>query len=308
MKKTAIMFPGQGSQFVGMGKELFEESPEVRANFQLASQVLGKDISKIMFEGPEETLQETDNTQPAIFLVSISFLDKLKDKDLNIVYFLGHSLGEITAYYASGIFNLETALKVIKNRSQAMLNTYKNQAGMAAVIGAELKLIETVVNNVNKSEPAFIANYNSNEQIVISGSLKGVEAATAELKANGVRKIIPLKVNGPFHTPLMEKASSEFARFLDTINFQEPHTPVILNRTSTPETNVNALKDNLPLQIQSSVRWLQSIEFVAKEVDCLIECGPGKVLTGLAKKILKDKEIIHANEFVNEPIAKWEIF
>ena len=304
MKKTAIMFPGQGSQFVGMGKELFEESPEVRANFQLASQVLGKDISKIMFEGPEETLQETDNTQPAIFLVSISFLDKLKDKDLNIVYFLGHSLGEITAYYASGIFNLETALKVIKNRSQAMLNTYKNQAGMAAVIGAELKLIETVVNNVNKSEPAFIANYNSNEQIVISGSLKGVEAATAELKANGVRKIIPLKVNGPFHTPLMEKASSEFARFLDTINFQEPHTPVILNRTSTPETNVNALKDNLPLQIQSSVRWLQSIEFVAKEVDCLIECGPGKVLTGLAKKILKDKEIIHANEFVNEPIAK----
>lgn len=300
MRKTAIMFPGQGSQFVGMGKELFEESQKVRANFQAASQVLGKDISKIMFEGPEETLQETDNTQPAIFLVSISLLDKLKDKNINIVYFLGHSLGEITAYYASGIFNLETALKVIKNRSQAMLNTYKNQAGMAAVIGAELKLIETVVNNVSKSEPVFIANYNSNEQIVISGSLKGVEAATAELKANGVRKIIPLKVNGPFHTPLMEKASSEFARFLDTINFQEPHTPVILNRTSTPETNINALKDNLPLQIQSSVRWLQSIEFAAKEVDCLIECGPGKVLTGLAKKILKDKEIIHANEFVKE--------
>ncbi|MFA5878628.1 MAG: ACP S-malonyltransferase [Candidatus Margulisiibacteriota bacterium] len=291
MRKAAIVFPGQGSQFVGMGKELFENSQTVRDYFQSANEILGKDLAKIMFEGPEETLQETDNTQVAIFLVSISLLDIIKKQDYDISFYAGHSLGEITAYYASGVFDFATALKVIKKRGQAMLTSYLEPAGMAAVIGADLNLLEIVVAEVNKTVPVFIANYNSLEQIVISGSLAGVEAASTILKEKGIRKIIPLKVKGPFHTPLMQKASSEFSEFLESISFISALKPIILNRTAQAETNITVLKENLPLQICSSVKWLQSVNYLADKVDCFIECGPGKVLTGLIKKIAKDKEV-----------------
>ena len=287
MKSIGIVFPGQGSQKVGMGKELYETFPEVRAIFDQANEVLGRDIAKICFEGPDEELLKTVNAQPAIFLVSASLLSLLEKEGVSYNYVAGHSLGELTAYYAAGVFDLETALTVIQERGQSMADSFpQEKSGMVAVMGMEVDALESVL-SAYQSTPVVIANYNCPGQLIVSGEKQGLDNAVAELKSKGA-KVIPLKVSGAFHSPLMQKASDRLNVFLDSIEFKNASVPIILNRTGLPESDGASLKQNLVKQVVSSVQWIDSMTYMSKQVEGIVECGQGKVLTGLNKKILSD--------------------
>jgi [acyl-carrier-protein] S-malonyltransferase len=284
MKKSGIIFPGQGSQKVGMGKDLYDADPSVKEMFDLANKILGRDITSICFEGPKETLTLTANAQPCIFLVSIILFERLKKILPTPTFLAGHSLGEITAYVAAGAIDFETALRVIDKRGRAMANAFPSEkSAMAAVIGKSPDEIRALISEFAEA-PVVAANLNAPTQTVISGEIEGVQAAIAKLKENGA-KVIPLNVSGAFHSPLMGPASDELSIFLQDIKFRNAQIPIILNRTATAETSASELKENLPLQVISSVRWTESIETMASSVDMIIECGPGRVLSGLAKKI-----------------------
>ena len=286
---TGWIFPGQGAQHVGMGQELAQQDADIQALFDQADEVLGRKISTICFDGPEDELKQTQNAQTGIFLVSAAWLIKLKKAGLSPSVLAGHSLGELSAYYAAGVFDLKTALDVIRFRGDAMAKAYpSDDSAMAAVMSVEVGAIaEAVANHQDKN--VVIANYNCPTQIVISGTKAGVQAVSDDLKAGGAKRIIPLNVSGAFHSPLMAKAADEFAGFLADQTFQDATTPIILNRTAQAETKADALKANLSEQVKSSVRWTESIQTMAKTVDAVIEVGPGRVLSGLVKKI--DREL-----------------
>ena len=292
MSRLAIVFPGQGSQKVGMGKDIYQEFAEVRDIFQEASDILQKDMALICFEGPEEIMKQTENTQPGIFLVSISLWEILKKRGLKPELVAGHSLGEIAAYYAAEVIDLKTALELIKVRGQAMANSYPSQdSAMAAVMGLSEGQISQVLSSME--ELAVMANYNSPEQIVISGTKKGVELASQRLQEIGAKRVLVLNVSGAFHSPLMQKASDELAKFLQNKQFYDAKIPVVLNRTAQAETKQSILKENLSLQVSSPVQWVKSVQYMQNSIDTMIECGPGKVLSGLVKRI--NKEIITVN-------------
>ncbi len=290
MSRVAWIFPGQGSQYVGMGKDLFDQYGSVRALFNQASEIAGKDLAKLCFEGPEEDLIKTENAQVGIFLVSAAVVNVLRESGQKPIYLAGHSLGELTAYYAAGVFDLATAIRLILARGAAMAASFPSEkSAMAAVMGLEP---DKIVEVVKAFEPnAVVANFNSAGQLVISGEVAAVAEASEALKTAGAKRLIPLKVSGAFHSPFMQNASDTFKEVLEPVVFDNASAPIILNRTAEPETIADRLKENLPLQLKSSVKWMQSVSYLSGAVDLIVECGPGKVLAGLVKKTAPDIEV-----------------
>lgn len=286
--KKAYVFPGQGAQYPGMGKELYDNYPLAKEMMNKANEILGFDILKIMFEGTEQDLMQTKVTQPAIFIHSVTLANILYD-NFKPDMVAGHSLGEFSALVAAKAMTYEDGLKLVFARAMAMQKACEiHPSTMAAVIGLDETTVEEVLSTITE-EIVVPANYNTIGQIVISGSMKGIELAMEKLKAAGAKRVLPLKVGGAFHSPLMEPARLELENAIDKTPFQTPICPIYQNVSALPSTEPMQIKLNLINQLTSPVRWTQTIKNMindgAKE---FIEVGPGNVLQGLIKKISPD--------------------
>ncbi|CDO02269.1 Malonyl CoA-acyl carrier protein transacylase [Oceanobacillus picturae] len=288
MKKVAFMFPGQGSQAVGMGKDIFDEFSDAQQLYQEADQVLNKNLSELMFKGPKEELTETENAQPALLLSSIALHSLLLKEEIQPVMAVGHSLGEYSALVAAGALSIEEALPLVATRGRLMEEAFpKGQGTMAAVLGLDEEAIASTLAKV-EDETVNIANLNCPGQVVISGSQAGVELATSLLKERGAKRVLPLNVSGPFHSILMQPASEAFSKYLDEVKINDASIPVYANVTATPVTESGKIRELLIEQLYSPVRFEESIRHMLDEgVDALVEVGNGKVLSGLVKKIDK---------------------
>lgn len=285
MKKIAFMFPGQGSQVVGMGKDFYEKE-QIKVLYDQANQVLGKDITKLMFEGPAEELTETENAQPALLLSSIAAYTLLEQAGIKPVMTVGHSLGEYSALVAANSLKLEEALPLVATRGKLMEKAFpKGQGTMAAVIGLSQDEIEQELTKIT-DEIVDLANLNCPGQIVISGSKKGIDQAEVLLKEAGARRVLPLNVSGPFHSRLMKEANEEFEKSLNQVNLSDAEIPVYANVTGNAATDKNEIKDLLIKQLYSPVRFEESIRnILTTDIDAFVEVGTGRVLSGLVKKI-----------------------
>lgn len=290
MDMKAYVFPGQGSQFVEMGKSLYEANKEAQELFERANEQLGFRITDIMFEGDAEALKQTEVTQPAIFIHSVITAQILKDAfDAKAV--AGHSLGEFSALVAAGVLSYEHGLSLVSKRAMAMQRACGIERGtMAAVLGLEDQVVEEVCASADGVVVA--ANYNCPGQLVISGAFEAVERACETLKEAGARRALLLPVGGAFHSPLMEPAREELASAIENTPFNAPKVPIYQNVTATAVTEVQTLKENLVAQLTAPVKWTQSVQnmwgdgFVQ-----FVECGPGNVLQGLVKKIEREAEV-----------------
>lgn len=291
-KKIAFIFPGQGSQAVGMGKDLYENYESAKAVFDTADRVLGKSVSTLCFEGPEDALKQTVNTQPCIVTMSIAALEALKSEfDVTPAYTAGHSLGEYCAMYASGVMSLETALKAIQKRADLM-NESATGGAMAAILNATEEQLQAGLAEGSKVGYVDVANYNSPAQVVITGDENAIKAAGDYMLANGVRRVVPLAVSGAFHSKFMEKASEGFREFASSLDLNDASFPVLTNVDAQPTTSAEDFRAKMPKQICSSVYWTQTIQKMAADgVDTFIEIGPGKVLAGLNKKIAPEATV-----------------
>lgn len=288
MKKIAFIFPGQGAQSVGMGKDIYENFESAKNVYDTADRVLGKSISNICFEGPEEDLKLTINTQPAIVTTSIALLESLKSQ-LGITpdYTAGHSLGEYCAMYTAGVLSLENTLKLIQKRAELMGET--KGGAMAAVLNATEEQLKNGLEEGSKVGYVDVANYNSPAQIVITGDEAAVKTAGDYMLANGVRRVVPLAVSGAFHSKFMENAGKSFDEYLTNFELNNAKLPVITNVDANETISADEFKTKMPKQIYSSVYWTQTIQkMMTNGVDTFIEIGPGKVLAGLNKKISMD--------------------
>lgn len=286
---NAYIFPGQGAQFSGMGLDLYENSPLAQELFEKANDILGFQITDIMFEGSAEDLKETKVTQPAIFLHSV-ILAKTLGESFKPDMVAGHSLGEFSALVAAGSLTFEDGLKLVSKRAQAMQKACELQPStMAAVLGLEDAIVEDIC---SKTEGIVVAaNYNCPGQLVISGDLDAIESACEALKGAGARRALVLPVGGAFHSPLMEPAREELAAAIKNTTFNKPHCPIYQNVTAKAITDENEIKANLISQLTAPVRWTQSVQqMVADGATHFTEVGPGKVLQGLVKKIHKEAE------------------
>lgn len=301
MKKTkvAFLFPGQGAQSVGMGFDLYQKSIKAKEIFEIANKTLGCDIAKICFEGPDEELKQTINTQPALTVVSIAALEAFMEKKPNVelCYTAGHSLGEYSAMYASNVLSIEDTFKAIQRRAQCMNEAAINNPGkMAAILGIESNKINDVLLDV-KSGIVQVANYNTSEQTVITGEEKAIEEACNLLKEAGAKKVIMLNVSGAFHSSLMDSASREFKTFVESLNINDAKVPVITNIDACETILASDFKQKMPNQINSSVKWVDSInKMIENGVNNFIELGAGKVLSGLVKKINKEVNVYNIQD------------
>ncbi len=285
----AYIFPGQGAQFPGMGKYLYNNSEKAKDLFEKANDILRFRITDIMFDGKAEELKQTNVTQPAIFLLSVVTASIAEDFNPDMV--AGHSLGEFSALVANGSLSFEDGLSLVATRANAMQKACEaNPSTMAAILGLEDEKVEEICNEIN--EVVVAANYNCPGQLVISGSNKGIEIACVKLKEAGARRALPLPVGGAFHSPLMEPARKELEEAIMNTAFKKPICPVYQNATALPATDVDIIKENLIAQLTAPVKWTQSVQKMVSDGGSeFIECGPGKVLQGLVKKIHRDSEV-----------------
>jgi [acyl-carrier-protein] S-malonyltransferase len=283
----AYIFPGQGAQFVGMGKDLYDNSALARNLFEKANVILGFRITDLMFSGTDEDLRQTKVTQPAIFLHSVILARVLGEK-FKPDMVAGHSLGEFSAIVAAGGLSFEDGLNLVSKRAQAMQKACEiNPSTMAAIIGLDDEIVEKVCSETD--EIVVPANYNSPGQIVISGSIKGIDLAIEKVTEAGSKMALKLKVGGAFHSPLMEPAKIELEKAIDITPFSKPVCPVYQNVTALPTVVPEEIKQNLKLQLTSPVRWTQSVKNMLKDgAVTFTEVGPGKVLQGLVKKVSSD--------------------
>lgn len=286
----AYIFPGQGAQFPGMGKNLFDSSDLAKDLFHQADEILGFGISRIMFEGTEEELKQTKVTQPAIFLHSVILAKTYPDFKPDMV--AGHSLGEFSALVANGILSFEDALNLVNIRALAMQEACEIEPStMAAVLGLPDEKVEEVCASIT-DELIVPANYNCPGQVVISGSVKGIELACEKMKEAGAKRAMPLAVGGAFHSPFMEPARKKLEEAIQNITFHDPLCPVYQNVSTTGMTDLEMIKENLIAQLTAPVKWSQSIQNMIEDgATSFIECGPGKVLQGLVRKINRGVEV-----------------
>ncbi len=293
MNRHAYVFPGQGSQFIGMGKALYESNPVAKELFDRANTILGFDISEVMFNGTDEALKQTNVTQPAVFLHSVIAYKTLEHGIPDMV--AGHSLGEFSALVANGVLDFEDALKLVSIRAAAMQKACELvPSTMAAVLALADDMVVRICAEVmsETNEVVVAANYNCPGQLVISGSVKGIEIACERMKAAGAKRALVLPVGGAFHSPLMAPAREELAAAIEATNFANPICPVYQNVVAAAVTDPTAIKQNLINQLTGAVKWTQTVEqMVADGATHFTEVGPGKVLQGLVQKVYKESVV-----------------
>lgn len=288
MDKTSIVFTGQGSQIIGMGKDFFEKYPCATAIFNKFDDVLNKKISEICFNGTEDDLKQTINSQPCILAVELAILETLKQEtNLKIDYVAGHSLGEYGALYCANVINLENAIKLIQARANAMNKV--NTGSMSAIIGLDEQTLLEIKKETSSVGYVDIANYNTPEQTVITGENIAVEKFNEIALKKGAKRAITLAVSGAFHSQMMKKASEEFAITVNEIELHDAKIPVITNVDAKPTTNAEYFREKMISQIYSSVQWVKTLNYLKEQgVTNFIEIGPSKILAGMVRKTLKD--------------------
>ena len=297
----SVLFPGQGSQSVGMGKKLYERFDYIKSLFEQADDILKKSISKIILEGPKELIDLTENTQPAIFLVSYSIFEVIKKETefnlYNAKFYAGHSLGEYSALACSGCLNFEQTIKLLQSRGRFMQSAVpKGQGGMVAVLGSDIEVINKIIKNNEDNFTCYVANDNSVGQVVISGNINDLSKFSEELKRNKIKNI-KLPVSAPFHCELMRSATEQMIKEIANVEFKKPEINIISNVTAQQTNNPKDIKRLLIEQIEKPVRWREIvINMIDSKVDKFIEIGPGKVLSGLVKRIDSNVELIQVNE------------
>ena len=300
----SVIFPGQGSQFVGMGKDFYENFSYVKEYFGNADELLKKNLSKIILDGPKHELDKTENTQSAIFLVSYSIFNVIKkETEFNInkaSFFAGHSLGEYSALCCAGSINFDQTINLLMHRGKAMQNAVPNgEGGMLAVLGIEIDKINSILNENIKNFNCYIANDNSNGQVVMSGKINDLESLSNELKKKNI-KFVKLPVSAPFHCPLMKNATIEMVKRINDTNFINPNVDIISNVTASPQNNAKDIKKLLIEQIEKPVKWRESIiNIIDNDVNKFIEIGPGKVLSGLIKRINRNVKLNQVNNLID---------
>ena len=295
---NAYIFPGQGSQYKGMGHDLYQQSEQAKSLMDQADKILGFSLTNTMFTGSDEELKQTNVTQPAIFLHSVAMAltaENFQPDRFDVSMVAGHSLGEFSALVAAGALSFEDGLRLVAQRADAMQRACElNPSTMAAILGLADDVIERICAEVAQEtgEVVVPANYNCPGQVVISGSNEGIRVACERLKEAGAKRALPLPVGGAFHSPLMEPARTDLAQAIESTPFQSPRCPIYQNVNAQPSTDVATIKANLIAQLTAPVRWTQSVEAMATDgATTFTECGPGKVLQGLVKKIAPSVEV-----------------
>ncbi|WP_340085221.1 ACP S-malonyltransferase [Siminovitchia sp. FSL H7-0308] len=299
MEKIAFVFPGQGSQTVGMGKEMATQNKQANRIFDLADETLGFSLSKVIFEGPQETLTLTTNAQPALLTTSVALLKELEEAGIRPDYTAGHSLGEYSALVASGALDFKDAVYTVRKRGEYMEEAVPSGEGtMAAVLGLDRSILHDICQHVTGAgDPVQLANLNCPGQIVISGTVAGVQKAGDRAKEAGAKRVLPLQVSGPFHSMLMKPAAEKFQAVLDEINVKDAEIPVVVNVTAAPETDSAMIRKKLIEQLYSPVLWEDTVEKLIKlGVGTFVEVGPGKVLSGLIRKVDRNVKTVSVQD------------